>query len=158
MASSIPFIDFQAQHRRLGDRLGKAVDRVLAHGQFVLGPEVEELEARLAAFSGARDAVTCANGTDVLYLALMLERVGPGDAVLVPAFTFVATAEAAVLLGATPVFVGVLPDSCNMDPKSLEAAIGEAKRQGLRHRAVTAVDLFGQPADYDRLVPQASYS
>ena len=76
--------------------------------------------------------MSCANATDVLYLALMLERVGPGDAVFVPTFTFVATAEAAVLLGATPVFVDVLPDSCNMDPKSLEAAIGEAKRQGLR--------------------------
>ncbi len=114
-----------------------------------------ELEARLAAFSGARRAVTCANGTDALYLALMLERVGPGDAVFVPAFTFAATAEPVVLLGASPVFVDVLADSYNVDPESLEAAVEEAKRRGLRPRAVIAVDLFGQPADYERLVPVA---
>ncbi len=155
MGSSIPFIDLQAQRRRVGDRLGKAVDRVPAHGRFVLGPEVEELEARLAAFSGARTAVICANGTDALYLGLILERVGPGDAVFVPGFTFVATAVAVVLLGATPVFVDVLAETFNMDPDSLEAAVGEAKRQGLRPRAMIAVDLFGQHGDYGRLNPVA---
>ena len=104
----------------------------------------------LAAFCGARHCISCANGTDALLLALMAEGVGPGDAVFVPAFTFVATVEVAVLAGATPVFVDVRPDSFNLDAESLEAAIGEAKRRGLKPRCVIPVDLYGQPADYKR--------
>ena len=148
-AQVIPaFIDLAAQRELLGDRLDQAVLAVLNHGQYVLGPEVAELERQLAAFCGARHCISCANGTDALLLALMAEDVGSGDAVFVPAFTFVATAEVAVLCGATPVFVDVRPDTFNLDAVSLEAAIGEAKRQGLTPRCVIPVDLYGQPADY----------
>lgn len=151
VAEAIPFNDLFAQRRRLGGGVERAIARVLDHGQFILGPEVEELEHQLAEFCGAAHCVTCANGTDALALVLAAELVGPGDAVFVPAFTFVAPAEMVPGRGATPVFVDVLPDSFNIDPVSLEAAIGWAKRQGLRPRVVIAVDLFGQPADYPRL-------
>ena len=139
-----------AQRERLGDSIERAITAVLKHGQFVLGPEVTELERQLAEFCGARHCISCANGTDALLLVLMAEGIGPGDAVFVPAFTFVATAEVVVLAGATPVFVDVHPDSFNLDVESLEAAIGEAKRRGLKPRAVIPVDLYGQPADYRR--------
>jgi dTDP-4-amino-4,6-dideoxygalactose transaminase len=146
---SIPaFIDLAAQRRQMGDRVERAISSVLEGGQFILGPQVAELERRLAAFSGAKHCISCANGTDALLLALMAENIGPGDAVFVPAFTFVATAEVVVLKGATPVFVDVRRDTFNMDTESLEAAIGEAKTRRLKPRAVIAVDLFGQPADY----------
>ena len=147
----IAFIDLQAQRRRLGERIDEAMARVLAHGRFIMGPEVRELEDRLGAFCGAKHAIACASGTDALLLALMAEGIGPGDAVFVPAFSFVATAEMAALAGATPVFVDVLSDTFNMDPKSLDAAIGVAEGLGLRPRVVIPVDLFGQPADYDRI-------
>ncbi|HET7210563.1 MAG TPA: DegT/DnrJ/EryC1/StrS family aminotransferase [Methyloceanibacter sp.] len=142
-------MDLAAQRELLGDRLDQAVLAVLKHGQYVLGPEVVELERQLAAFCGARHCITCANGTDALLLALMAEGVGAGDAVFVPAFTFVATAEVPVLVGATPVFVDVRPDTFNLDAESLEAAVGEAKRRGLNPRCVIPVDLYGQPADYN---------
>jgi dTDP-4-amino-4,6-dideoxygalactose transaminase len=142
------FIDLAAQRERLGDRVEQAISAVLRHGQYILGPEVAALEERLATFCGARHCVTCANGTDALILPLMAESIGPGDAVFVPAFTFVATVEVAVLCGATPVFVDVRPDTFNLDAVSLEAAIGEAKRRGLKPRCVIPVDLYGQPADY----------
>jgi len=142
------FIDLAAQRERLGDSVERAISAVLNHGQFVLGPEVAELESQLAAFCGARHCVSCANGTDALLLALMAEGIGPGDAVFVPAFTFVATVEVAVLSGATPVFVDVRPDTFNLDVNSLAAAIGEARKIGLKPRCVIPVDLYGQPADY----------
>jgi dTDP-4-amino-4,6-dideoxygalactose transaminase len=145
------FIDLAAQRERLGDRVERAISAVLEHGKFILGPEVAELENQLASFCGARHCVSCANGTDALLLALMAEGVGPGDAVFVPAFTFVATVEVAVLSGATPVFVDVRPDTFNLDVESLEAAIGEAKTLGLKPRCVIAVDLYGQPADYQAI-------
>lgn len=144
----LPFIDLAAQRRRLGDAIEAAMARVLAHGQFVLGPEVAELETALAAFSGAAHAVTCANGTDALSLLLMAHGVGPGDAVFVPAFTFCATAEMPALHGATPVFVDIREGDFNMDAASLEAAIARARALGLVPRMVIPVDLFGQPADY----------
>jgi dTDP-4-amino-4,6-dideoxygalactose transaminase len=124
---------------------------VLAHGQYILGPEVAELEKRLSEFCGARFTLSCANGTDALLLALMAKGVGPGDAVFVPSFTFVASAEVVVLVGATPVFVDVDEDTFLMNTESLEAAIGVAKKQGLRARAIMPVDLFGQPADYEAI-------
>jgi dTDP-4-amino-4,6-dideoxygalactose transaminase len=142
------FIDLAAQREHLGDSIERAISKILQHGQFILGPEVTELERQLEAFCGARHCVTCANGTDALLLALMAEGVGPGDAVFVPAFTFVATVEVAVLSGATPVFVDVRRDTFNMDAESLDAAIGAAKQRGLKPRSVIAVDLYGQPADY----------
>jgi dTDP-4-amino-4,6-dideoxygalactose transaminase len=142
------FIDLAAQRKHLGDSVETAIAAVLNHGQFVLGPEVSELERQLAAFCGAKHCVSCANGTDALLLALMAEGVGNGDAVFVPAFTFVATVEVAVLCGATPVFVDIRRDTFNMDMESLEAAIGAAKKRGLKPRCVIPVDLYGQPADY----------
>lgn len=153
MSEPIAFVDLAAQRRRLGAGLDQAITRVLDHGIFILGPEVAELEQQLAAYCGARHAVTCANGTDALQLVLMAEGVGPGDAVFVPAFTFVASAEVVALVGATPVFVDVQPDSFNIDPASLRAAILDAPRLGLKPRVVMPVDLFGQPADYAALAP-----
>jgi len=142
------FIDLAAQREHLGDSVERAISAVLARGQYILGPEVAEIERQLAAFCGARHCISCANGTDALLLALMAEDVGHGDAIFVPAFTFVATVEVAVLAGATPVFVDVRRDTFNMDAESLQAAIGEAKRRGLKPRCVIPVDLYGQPADY----------
>jgi dTDP-4-amino-4,6-dideoxygalactose transaminase len=147
--SSIPFIDLAAQRKRLGRAIDDAIARVLGHGQFVLGPEVFALEADLAAFCGARHVVTCANGTDALLLVLMAHRIGPGDAVLCPSFTFCATAEVVLLAGATPVLVDVEEASFNIDPASVARGIAAAKRAGLRPRAVIPVDLFGLPADHD---------
>lgn len=145
----LPFIDMQSQRARIGTQIDAAVARVMAHGAFILGPEVADFERRLAAFCGARHAVTCANGTDALVLSLRVLGVGIGDAVFVPAFTFAATAEAVALVGATPVFVDVRPDTFNIDAESLSAAVTwVAERGDLRPAGVIAVDLFGQPADY----------
>jgi dTDP-4-amino-4,6-dideoxygalactose transaminase len=152
LAAPIPFIDLAAQRARIGDRIDAAIARVLDHGRFILGPEVAALEEELAAFCGAGHAVGCANGTDALVLALWGLQIGPGDAVLVPAFTFSASAESVVLAGATPVFVEVLPDTFNVDPAGLVAGLQAARAAGLKPRALMAVDLFGQPADYDPIV------
>ena len=149
--TAIPFIDLQAQRKRLGDRIDQAIARVIDHGKMILGPEVAELEQALSAFTGARHAVTCANGTDAITLVLMAEHIGPGDAVFVPAFTFVATAEAPAQIGATPCFVDVNESDFNINPASLEAGIVDAKKRGLRPRVIIAVDLFGQAADYEAL-------
>ena len=149
---SLPFVDLQAQRRRLEGRIEAAIAAVLAHGQFIMGPEVARLEAALAAACGVRHVVTCASGTDALLLVLMARAIGPGDAVFVPAFTFAASAEAVVLRGAVPVFVDVEPETCNLDPASLEQAIAAVRRAGaLTPRAVIAVDLFGRPANYQAL-------
>ncbi len=147
----IPFIDLAAQRRRLGPAIDAALARVFEHGKFILGPEVRELEDRLATFAGQERAVACSSGTDALVLVLMAWGIGPGDAVFVPAFTFAATAEAVALLGATPVFCDVCEDTFNLDSESLEAAIEHARGAGLRPRVVIPVDLFGQPADYGRI-------
>jgi dTDP-4-amino-4,6-dideoxygalactose transaminase len=142
------FIDLSAQRRRLGPRIDRAVARVLSHCRFVLGPEVDELEERLQKFSGARYCVTCANGTDAIELALSAMNIGEGAAVVVPAFTYVASAEAIVRVGATPIFADVDTETYNLDPESANAAIQTAKDLGLSVRCVMPVDLFGQPADY----------
>jgi dTDP-4-amino-4,6-dideoxygalactose transaminase len=147
----IPFIDVAAQRRRLGRAVDEAVARVLSHCQFILGPEVREAEAALAAFCGARHAITCASGTDALLLPLMAKGLGPGDAVICPTFTFSATAEVVALVGATPVFADVDEHTFNLDPASLERAIATARKAGLAPRAVIPVDLFGQPAEFDRI-------
>jgi dTDP-4-amino-4,6-dideoxygalactose transaminase len=148
------FVDLQAQRRRLHGRIEAAIAAVLAHGQFILGPEVERLEQALAAYARVRYAITCASGTDALRLVLMARGIGPGDAVFVPAFTFAACAAVVALVGATPVLVDVEGASCNLDPESLEAALDVVRRAGrLRPRAVVAVDLFGRPADYAALRP-----
>ena len=147
-AQSIPFIDIVEQRRRLGTRIDDAVARVLTHCQFINGPEVARLEADLAAFSGAKHVVACASGTDALLMVLMAKKVGPGDAVICPTFTFCATGEVVALLGATPVFVDVDETTFNIDPASLKEGIVTAKKRGLKPRAVIPVDLFGQPADH----------
>jgi dTDP-4-amino-4,6-dideoxygalactose transaminase len=152
----IPFIDVAAQRRRLGPAIDQAVARVLAHCQFIQGPEVHVLEAELAAFCGARHAITCASGTDALLLVLMAWQIGRGDAVICPSFTYHATAEMVVLLGATPIIADVLPDTFNIDPASCERAVTTAKRLGLNPRVVIPVDLFGLPADHDGMAAIAA--
>ena len=147
----VPFIDIAAQRRRLGRSVDEAVSRVLAHCQFINGPEVTELEAALAAFSGAKHVVSCASGTDALLMVLMAKGVGRGDAVLCPSFTFCATGEAVALTGATPVFVDVVESTFNMDVASLKRGIATAKRLGLKPKGVIPVDLFGQSADHDAI-------
>ncbi|MES1201248.1 MAG: DegT/DnrJ/EryC1/StrS aminotransferase family protein [Pseudomonadota bacterium] len=148
----IPFIDLATQRVRIADKIDAAIARVLKHGQYIFGPEVRELEAKLAAFCGAKHCIANANGTDALVLPLWAWGVGAGDAVFCPSFTFAATAEIVPWVNATPVFVDVLPDTYNMDPASLEAAIAGVKREGrLNPRVVIAVDLFGQPADYPKI-------
>jgi dTDP-4-amino-4,6-dideoxygalactose transaminase len=152
----IPFIDVAAQRRRLGRAIDDAVARVLAHCQFIQGPEVHVLEAELAAFCGARHAISCASGTDALLLVLMAWQIGPGDAVICPSFTYHATAEMVALLGATPIIADVLADTFNLDPASCERAVATAKRLGLKPRAIIPVDLFGLPADHDGLATIAA--
>ena len=143
---SMDFIDLRTQRQRLGNRIDQAIARVVDSCRFILGPEVAESETLLAKFGQAAQCLTCASGTDALLLALMGKGIGPGDAVYVPSFTFVATAEAVALLGATPVFLDVHEHDFNMDVSSLEAAIANTRE--LTPRAVIAVDMFGQPADY----------
>ena len=152
----IPFIDVAAQRRRLGRAIDDAVARVLAHCQFIHGPEVRALEAELAAFCGARHAIACSSGTDALFLVLMAWEIGPGDAVICPAFTFCATAEVVALCGATPVMADVDAETFNLDPASLERAVATAKKLGLKPRAVIPVDLFGLPADHDGIAAVAA--
>jgi len=147
----IPFIDIAAQRRRLGHSVDEAVARVLAHCQFINGPEVRELEAALAAFCGAKHVVTCASGTDALLMVLMSKGVGRGDAVLCPSFTFCATGEVVALTGATPVFVDVDEATFNIDAASLKRGIATARKLGLKPRAAIPVDLFGQSADHDAI-------
>lgn len=150
------FIDLGAQRRRIGARMDEAILRVVDHGRYILGPEVAELERRLAAFCGARHVLTCANGTDALGLALMAKGAGPRQAVLVPSFTFAATAEVVAWFGATPVFVDVIENTFNIDPVSIEAGITTARRLGLDPVGMIPVDLFGLAADYDCILEIAA--
>ena len=151
-APPIAFLDLAAQQRRLEPGLSARLAAVLAHGQFILGPEVTELEHRLAVFCGARHCVGVSSGTDALQIALMAEGIGRGDAVFLPAFTYTATAEVPLVLGATPVFVDVDPATFQIDPAHLALRIAEVRRAGrLRPRALIGVDLFGQPADWPAL-------
>jgi dTDP-4-amino-4,6-dideoxygalactose transaminase len=145
------FIDLATQQARIKDKIDARIQAVLVHGAYIMGPEVKELEKGLAAFSGVKYAFGCANGTDALQLAVMALGLKAGDAVFCPTFTFAATAEVVPIFGATPVFVDVEEASFNMDPASLERAIAEAKRQGLRPAGIIPVDLFGLPAEYDAI-------
>ena len=147
--SPVPFLDLPAQQARIAIDLRRRLDAVLAHCQFVLGPEVAELEDELARFCQAKYCVSVSSGTDALQIALMAEGIGRGDAVFLPAFTYTATAEVPLLLGATPVFVDVDPATFQIDLKSLQARIDTVKQAGvLKPRAIIGVDLFGQPADW----------
>ncbi len=148
----VPFLDLKAQQARIATDLRRRLDAVLAHCQFVLGPEVHELEAALAEFCGASHCVGVSSGTDALQIAMMAEGVGRGDAVFLPSFTYTATAEVPLVLGATPVFVDVDPRTFQIDPAHLAQRIETVTAAGrLRPRAIIGVDLFGQPADWPAL-------
>lgn len=163
----IPFVDLQAQYRKIQTEIEEAVLSVLRSGQYILGPEVREIESRLASYVGVKHAVSCASGTDALLIALMAKGIGPGDAVLTTPFTFFATAEVIALLGATPVFVDIDPVTFNIDPIALEETILSLKGRGngfrklpripddelakLNVRGIIPVDLFGIPANYDEI-------
>jgi UDP-2-acetamido-2-deoxy-ribo-hexuluronate aminotransferase len=142
---SIPFIDLKTQYRALQSDIRARMDAVLEHGQYIMGPEVAELEQRLAAFTGAGHCITVASGTEALLIALMALGVKPGDEVITTPFTFVATVEVVALLGATPVFVDVEADTCNIDAGKIEEKITP------RTRAIMPVSLYGQPADMDEI-------
>ena len=144
------FIDLVTQQARIKDKIDTGIQRVLAHGQYILGPEVAELEDRLAAFTGAKYCITCANGTDALQIAQMAFGIGPGDEVITPGFTYIATAETVALLGAKPVYVDIDPRTYNLDPQLLEAAITP------RTKAIIPVSLYGQCADLDAINAIAS--
>jgi len=149
------FIDLKTQQEKILPAIMESIQRVLAHGQYIMGPEVSELEERLADYVGVQHAISCSSGTDALLMSLMAFGVGPGDAVFTTPFTFIATAEAIQLLGATPVFVDINPQTFNLDPDALAAAVAAFGRNprtaDLRPRGIIPVDLFGQPADYDRI-------
>lgn len=140
-----PFIDLKSQYEALEAEIRSAIDRVLKHGQFILGPEVDEMESALASYTGSRECVAVGSGTDALLVALMALEIGPGDEVIVPAFTFAATAEVVLLVGATPVLVDVEEDTANIDAAQIADAITE------RTRAIIPVALYGQPADMDQI-------
>ena len=151
------FVDLGAQRHNIGEQIDNAIRRVVDHGQYIMGPEVFELEERLAAFCGARHAISCSSGTDALLLGLLGLSVGSGDAVFVPAFTFAATAEVVALLGAIPVLVDVDAATYNVDPASLNDAVSAVERAGrLRPAGLIAVDLFGLPADYGGIATVAA--
>lgn len=139
------FIDLAAQQVRIKDKIDAGIQRVLAHGQYILGPEVTELEEKLASFAGTRHCITCANGTDALQIAQMAFGVGPGDEVITPGFTYIATAETVAVLGAKPVYVDIDPKTYNLDPEKLEAAITPSTK------AIIPVSLYGQCADFDAI-------
>jgi len=157
------FIDLDVQRDRIKKSLDERIQRVLAHGKYINGPEVTELESRLASHVGVQHAVGCASGTDALLMALMAHQVGPGDSIFTTPFTFIATAEVISLLGATPVFVDIDPHTFNLDPEQLKSAVQAVLSDDssihplpshnvkLRPRGVIAVDLFGLAADYDRI-------
>ena len=147
--SEIQLIDLKQQLQCIKERVDRRIQDVLAHGKFILGPEVAELEKNLAQFSGVKHAVTCANGTDALLLCLMALNVRAGDVIFCPSFTFAATAEVVPCLGAIPYFVDVNKGDFNLNLESLKVAISSARTEGLKARGIIAVDLFGLPADYD---------
>ncbi len=143
------FIDLKAQYARLEGKIQTRINKVLVEGNYILGPEVKELEEALAAYVGAKHCICVANGTDALQLALRAMRIGPGDAVFVPSFTFFASAEVIALVGAVPVFVDIDKDTYNICPQSLENEIKRVRAEGkLNLRAIISVDLYGLPADY----------
>lgn len=142
---AIPFIDLKAQYQALKPSIDAHIQAVLDHGQYIMGPEVSELEEKLARYTGSKHCITVASGTEALLISLMAMGIRPGDEVITTPFTFVATAEVIVLLGAVPVFVDVEPDTCNIDAKLIEAAITP------RTKAIMPVSLYGQPADMDEI-------
>ncbi|UOM33998.1 DegT/DnrJ/EryC1/StrS aminotransferase family protein [Acuticoccus sp. I52.16.1] len=149
--SPIPLFDLKRQQARLRFDIDRRIAKALDHGQYILGPEVTELEHDLAAFCGVKHCIAVSSGRDALIMALMAMGIGPGDAVLVPAFTFSATAAVVLTVGATPIFVDVDPATYNMGAAEIDGAVASAKARGLTPKAVMPVDLFGRPADYTAL-------
>ena len=147
------FIDLKAQQKSIKDKIDKRIQSVLSHGKYIMGPEVYELEERLADYVGSKYCVSCSSGTDALLIPLIAKGVGPGDAVITTPFTYIATAEVISLLGAEPVFVDIYPGTFNMDPSGIKNAIEHAKNNGLNPKAIIPVDLFGLPARY-RLIEE----
>ena len=147
----IPFIDLASQQARIRDKIDTAMTAVLDHGQYIMGPEVNQLEEDLASFSGVKHAISCSSGTDALLLALMALGVKPRQGVIVPSFTFAASAEVMPCLGAVPIFAEIDPVTFNIDPARLEDAMAAAKDAGIEVVGVISVGLFGQPSDYDQL-------
>jgi len=158
------FIDLAAQQERIREKIDRNIQTVLNHGQYIMGPEIKQLEQQLASYVGVKHAIACSSGTDSLLLALMAYDIGPQDAVFTTPFTFFSTAEVISLLGATPIFVDIDPHTFNMDPKSLGQAISALKTgnpsrryplpghdKALSPQGIIAVDLFGLPADYDKI-------
>ncbi len=146
------FIDLNAQQQRIRSIIEDNIKAVLDHGKYIMGPEIKELESKLANYVGTDFAVGVASGTDALLMALMTYQIGPGDAVFTTPFTFIATAEVIQLLGATPVFAEIQPDTFNIDPKELEKVIKKTLDEGkLKPKGIIPVDLFGQAADYDEI-------
>jgi len=150
--NNIQFVDLQAQREYLSPKIENSIARVLDHGRYIMGPEVKTLETRLCQFGGTERTISCASGTDALILPLLAWNIGPGDAVFVPSFTFAATAEMVAILGATPVFIDIQPDTFNIDTTHLQLAIDEIISNGkLTPKVIISVDLFGQIADYPTL-------
>lgn len=148
---TVEFIDLAAQQARLRPQIDAAIKRVLDHGQYIMGPEIAEFEAALAALTGAKHVISCASGTDALLIGMMALGLKPGDAVLCPGFTYTATPEAIALLGATPIFIDVDANDFNLDPARIAGGIALAKEKGLNPVGLIAVDLFGLPADYEAI-------
>jgi len=150
------FIDLQTQQKKIRPELDAAIARVLDHGCYIMGPEIAELEDRLAAFIGSKHCITCGSGTDALLLGLLAYGVGPGDAIITTPFTFFATAEMVAITGATPVFADIDPDTYNIDPSRVEEAINLVKKDGtLNLKGIIPVDLFGLSADYEKIMSLA---
>ncbi len=145
----IPFIDLHAQQKLIRKRIDKRIKQVLDHGQYILGPEVKELEDRLSSFTGAKYTLCCSSGTDALLLSLLGLKIKPGEGVIVPAFTFASSAEVMPLLGAIPIFIDVKRDTFNIDPRKLYDSLKTAKDIGINVKGIMPVGLFGQPAEMD---------
>ena len=151
MTQNIPFIDLAAQQARIRPQIDAALAKILDHGQYIMGPEVAALEADLAAFSENKHVISCSSGTDALMLALMAYELKPRQAVIVPSFTFAASAEVLPCLGAVPIFADIDPNTFNLDPNGLDAAKDAADKAGFECVGIISVGLFGQPADYDAI-------
>ncbi len=145
----IPFIDLNAQQKIIRKRIDKRIKQVLDHGQYILGPEVKELEKKLSSFTGSKYVLCCSSGTDALLLSLLGLKIKPGEGVIVPAFTFASSAEVMPLLGAIPIFIDVKRDTFNIDPTKLSDSLETAKEQGINVKGIMPVGLFGQPAEMD---------
>jgi len=143
------FIDLKTQQQTIRKKIAARLDQVLDHGQYIMGPEISELEKQLAAFVGCDHAIAVSSGTDALLLALMCYDIGPGDAIITTPFTFISTVEVICLLGATPVFVDIDPETYNIDSSAIEDTINDCKNESYNLRGIIPVDLFGLPADYD---------